>query len=103
MTESVAAVMILASAAIFSLRTPSKTIARTPCGADARFTWFKRGRVPKSSMNLGEHRDRQMYIETGQMIMSNHDLVSGGFLAVTVAGFALLCSSLLALTAIAFG
>ena len=35
------------------------------------------------------------------MIMNNHDLVSGGFLAVTVAGFALLCSSLLALAAIA--
>ena len=28
--------------------------------------------------------------------MRNNDLVAGGFLAVTVAGFALLCSSLLA-------
>ncbi|TWB46935.1 hypothetical protein FBZ94_1236 [Bradyrhizobium sacchari] len=28
--------------------------------------------------------------------MPNHDLVSGSFLAVTVAGIALLCSSLLA-------
>jgi hypothetical protein len=32
----------------------------------------------------------------GGCIMRNHDLVSGGFLAVTAAGFVLLCSSLLA-------
>jgi hypothetical protein len=32
----------------------------------------------------------------GSCIMRNHDLVSGGFLAVTVVGFVLLCSSLLA-------
>ena len=35
-------------------------------------------------------------IETGRCIMRNHDLVSGGFLAVTAAGLVLLCSSLLA-------
>jgi hypothetical protein len=29
-------------------------------------------------------------------MMRNHDLVSGGFLALTAAGFVLLCSSLLA-------
>jgi hypothetical protein len=29
--------------------------------------------------------------------MRNHDLVSDGFLALTVAGFVLLCSSLLAI------
>ena len=30
-------------------------------------------------------------------IMQNHDLVSDGFLALTTAGFVLLCSSLIAL------
>ena len=34
-------------------------------------------------------------VETGRCIMRNHDLVSGGFLALTVAGLVLLCSSLL--------
>ena len=32
----------------------------------------------------------------GSSVLRNHDLVSGGFLAVTAAGFVLLCSSLLA-------
>jgi hypothetical protein len=32
----------------------------------------------------------------GSHIMRNHDLASGGFLAVTAVGFVLLCSSLLA-------
>ena len=34
----------------------------------------------------------------GSCIMRNHDLVSGGFLAVTAVSFVLLCSSLLAFT-----
>jgi hypothetical protein len=42
----------------------------------------------KSLMNSGEHRDWQ--------VLRNHDLVSGGFLAVTAACLVLLCSSLLA-------
>jgi hypothetical protein len=32
----------------------------------------------------------------GSCIMRDHDLVSGGFLAVTAAGFVLVCSGLLA-------
>jgi hypothetical protein len=33
-------------------------------------------------------------VQTSRCIMRNHDLVSGGFLAVTAAGFVLLCTSL---------
>jgi len=40
-------------------------------------------------MNSDEHRE-------WQVTMRNHDLVSDGFLALTAAGFVLLCSSLLA-------
>jgi hypothetical protein len=47
--------------------------------------------IPKSLIKSGDHR-----IESDRCIMRTHDFVSDGFLAVTAAGFVLLCSSLLA-------
>jgi hypothetical protein len=46
--------------------------------------------IPKSLIKSGDHR------KNGRCIMRNHDLVSDGFLAITAAGFVLLCSSLVA-------
>jgi hypothetical protein len=47
--------------------------------------------IPKSLIKSGDHS------ENGRCIMRNHDLVSDGFLAITAAGFLLLCSSLVAI------
>jgi hypothetical protein len=47
--------------------------------------------IPKSLIKSGHHR------ENGRCIMRNHDFVSDGFLAVTAAGFVLLCSTLVAI------
>jgi len=48
--------------------------------------------IPKSLIKSGDHR------KNGRCIMRSHDLVSDGFLALTAAGFVLLCSSLVAIT-----
>jgi hypothetical protein len=47
--------------------------------------------IPKSLIKSGDHR------ENDRCIMRSHDLVSDGFLALTAAGFFLLCSSLVAI------
>jgi hypothetical protein len=83
MIETVAAVMGLVSAGIFLAHAFEDYRTR-----DAHHP-VQTELAPKSLMNSGEH-------ETGRRIMRNHDLVSGGFLAVTAAGLVLLCSSLLA-------
>jgi hypothetical protein len=83
MIETVAAVMGLVSAGIFLAHAFEDYRTR-----DAHHP-VQTELAPKSSMNSGEH-------ETGRRIMRHHDLVSGGFLAVTAAGLVLLCSSLLA-------
>jgi hypothetical protein len=48
--------------------------------------------IPKSLIKSSDHRTN------GRCIMRSHDLVSDGFLALTAAGFFLLCSSLVAIT-----
>jgi hypothetical protein len=48
--------------------------------------------IPKSLIKSDDHRERN-----GRCIMRSHDLVSDGFLAITAAGFVLLCSSLVAI------
>jgi len=47
--------------------------------------------IPKSLIKSGDHR------KNGRCVMRTHDLVSDGFLALTAAGFLLLCSSLVAI------
>jgi hypothetical protein len=82
MIETVAAVMGLVSAGIFLAHAFEDYRTR-----DAHHP-VQTELAPKSLI--------QASIETGRRIMRNHDLVSGGFLAVTAAGLVLLCSSLLA-------
>ena len=76
MIETVTAVMGLVSAGIFL--------------AHAFEHYRTRGahHPVQTELAPGEHR--------GWQVLRNHDLVSGGFLAVTAAGLVLLCSSLLA-------
>jgi hypothetical protein len=76
MIETVTAVMGLVSAGIFLAHAFEHYRTR---GAHRP---VQTELAPKSLMNSGQHR--------------NHDLVTGGFLAVTAAGLVLLCSSLLA-------
>ena len=83
MIETVAAVMGLVSAGIFLAHAFEDYRTR-----DAHHP-VQTELAPKFLMNSGEH-------ETGRRIMRNHDLVAGGFLAVTAAGLVLLCPSLLA-------
>jgi hypothetical protein len=47
--------------------------------------------IPKSLIKSSDHR------KNGRCVMRTHDLVSDGFLALTAAGFLLLCSSLVAI------
>jgi len=52
--------------------------------------------VPRGDSEIFNKVGSSSSIESGRCIMRNHDFVSDGFLAITAAGFMLLCSSLLA-------